>query len=118
MIPGRVLFEHRAGGTNRANIDLLSVSLLANGLSSTVEGVTPGLFSFDNLGDVRREAKRIEEKRKAERRQQWTERRRNLRRQDRELREVEQKVREETEPAFAAQPVRMETPRIRLFESE
>jgi hypothetical protein len=41
-----------------------------------------------------------------------------LRRQDRELREVEQKVREETEPAFAAQPVRMETPRIRLFESE
>ena len=117
MIPGRVLFEHRAGGTNRANIDLLSVSLLANGLSSTVEGVTPGLFSFDNLGDVRREAKRIEEKRKAERRQQWTERR-NLRRQDQELRDVEQKVREETEPAFAAQPVRMETPRIRLFESE
>jgi len=115
MIPGRVLFEHRAGGTNRANIDLLSVSLLANGLSSTVEDVTPGLFSFDNLGDVRREAKRIEEKRKAERRQQWTERRR---RQDQELREVEQKVREETEPAFAAQPVRMETPRIRLFESE
>jgi hypothetical protein len=68
--------------------------------------------------DVRREAKRIEEKRKAERRQQWTERSRNLRRQDRELRDVEQKVREETEPAFAAQPVRMETPRMRLFDSE
>jgi len=68
--------------------------------------------------DVRREAKRIEEKRKAERRQQWTERRRNLRRQDQELRDVEQKVREETEPAFAAQPVRMETPRMRLFDNE
>ena len=68
--------------------------------------------------DVRREAKRIEEKRKAERRQQWTERSRNLRRQDRELRDVEQKVREETEPAFAAQPVRMETPRMRLFDNE
>ena len=68
--------------------------------------------------DVRREAKRVEEKRKAERRQQWTERRRNLRRQDQELRDVEQKVREETEPAFAAQPVRMETPRMRLFDNE
>jgi hypothetical protein len=68
--------------------------------------------------DVRREAKRIEEKRKTERRQQWTERRRNLRRQDQELRDVEQKVREETEPAFAAQPVRMETPRMRLFDNE
>ena len=71
--------------------------------------------------DARREAKRVEEKRKVERRQQWTERRRNPRRQDQELREVEQKVREETEPAarpvqaFAAQPVMMETPRIRLF---
>jgi len=71
--------------------------------------------------DARREAKRVEEKRKAERRQQWTERRRNPRRQDQELREVEQKVREETEPAarpvqaFAAQPVTMDTPRIRLF---
>ena len=68
--------------------------------------------------DVRREAKRVEEKRKTERRQQWTERRRNLRRQDQELRDVEQKVREETEPAFAAQPVRMETPRMRLFDNE
>jgi hypothetical protein len=65
--------------------------------------------------DVRREAKRVEEKRKTERRQQWTERRRNLQRQDQELRDVEQKVREETEPTFAAQPVRMETPRMRLF---
>jgi hypothetical protein len=68
--------------------------------------------------DVRREAKRAEEKRKTERRQQWTERRRNLRRQDQELRDVEQKVREETEPTFAAEPVRMEMRRIRLFDSE
>jgi hypothetical protein len=68
--------------------------------------------------DVRREAKRAEEKRKTERRQQWTERRRNVRRQDQELRDVEQKVREETEPTFAAEPVRMEMRRIRLFDSE
>jgi hypothetical protein len=68
--------------------------------------------------DGRREAKRAEEKRKTERRQQWTERRRNLRRQDQELRDVEQKVREETEPTFAAEPVRMEMRRIRLFDSE
>ena len=67
--------------------------------------------------DVRREAKRAEEKRNTDRRQQWTERRRNLRRQDQELRDVEQKVREETESAraFAAEPVKMEGPRIRLF---
>jgi hypothetical protein len=68
--------------------------------------------------DGRREAKRAEEKRKTERRQQWTERRRNMRRQDQELRDVEQKVREETEPTFAAEPVRMEMRRIRLFDSE
>jgi hypothetical protein len=69
--------------------------------------------------DVRREARRAaEEKRKAERRQQWAERRRP--RQDQELRDVEAKVREETEQprAFAAEPVRFEMRRIRLFEAE
>ena len=69
--------------------------------------------------DIRREARRAaEDKRKAERRQQWTERRRP--RQDQELRDVEAKVREETEPRqlFAAEPVRLEMPRIRLFEAE
>ncbi len=59
--------------------------------------------------------------RKMERRQQWTERRRYRQdyrdRQDQELRDVELKVREETEPtrAFAAEPARMEMPRIKLF---
>jgi len=66
--------------------------------------------------DIRREARRAaEEKRRAERRERWAERRRP--RQDRELRDVEDKVREETEQprAFAAEPVRLETPRIQLF---
>jgi hypothetical protein len=59
------------------------------------------------------------EKRRYDRRQQWAEKRR-YRRQDQELREVEQKVREETEPtqAVAAEPARLEMPRIRLFDSE
>jgi len=66
------------------------------------------------------DVKRATEKRKAERRQQWTERRRHLQRQDQELREVEEKVREETEPrqAFRVEPARLEMPRIRLFETE
>jgi hypothetical protein len=69
--------------------------------------------------DVRREARRAaEDKRKAERRQQWAERRRP--RQDQELRDVEAKVREETEPGrrFATERVRLDTPRIQLFEVE
>jgi len=73
--------------------------------------------------EARREARRAaEEKRRAERRQYWIERRqlwteRRRPRQEQELREVEQRVREETEPtqAFASEPVRLETPRIRLF---
>jgi len=70
--------------------------------------------------DIRRETRRAEDRRRAERRQQWTERRRHQPRQDAELREVERKIREETEPrqAFATEPVRLETPRIRLFGDE
>ena len=70
--------------------------------------------------DIRRETRRAEDRRRAERRQQWTERRRHQPRQDVELREVERKIREETEPrqAFATEPVRLETPRIRLFGDE
>jgi hypothetical protein len=66
------------------------------------------------------DVKRVTEKRKAERRQQWTERRRHLQRQDQELREVEEKVREATEPrqAFTVEPARLEVPRIKLFEDE
>jgi hypothetical protein len=60
------------------------------------------------------------EKRHAERRQQWADKRRVRHRQDHELRDVEQKVREDTEPtqAFAAEPVKLEMPRIRLFDPE
>jgi flagellar biosynthesis GTPase FlhF len=63
------------------------------------------------------EAKRAMEKRRAERRQQSAEKRRQ--RQQQELRAVEQNIREDTEPRqFAAEPVRMQTPQIRLFGSE
>jgi hypothetical protein len=67
--------------------------------------------------DIRRETRRAEERRRAERRQQWVEKRRYQQRQDQELREVEQKVREDTGPTriFATEPVRIETPRIKLF---
>jgi hypothetical protein len=60
------------------------------------------------------------EKRSADRRQQWAEKRRYQQRQERELRDVEQKVREQTEPAqaFAAEPVKLDMPRIRLFDAE
>ena len=72
--------------------------------------------------DARRDARRaVEEKRKAERRQQWTERRRL--RPDQDLRDVEAKIRQETEPAepagsFASERVRLDMPRIQLFEAE
>jgi hypothetical protein len=64
------------------------------------------------------EMKRAVEKRKLERRQQWAEKRRQ--RQQQELRAVEERVREETGPTqvFAAEPVRIEMPRIRLFGQE
>ena len=67
--------------------------------------------------DIKRAAT---DKRRSERRQQWSEKRRYQRREDpeQELREVEAKVREETEtrPVFASEPVRAEMPRIRLFD--
>jgi hypothetical protein len=64
------------------------------------------------------EMKRAVEKRKLERRQQWVEKRRQ--RQQQELRAVEERVREETGPTqvFAAEPVRIEMPQIRLFGQE
>ena len=75
-------------------------------------------FAKARDADVRREARRAEQKRRAERRQQWAERRRP--RQDQELRDVEAEVREETEPrqVFTTEPVRLETPRINLFDME
>lgn len=67
--------------------------------------------------DVKRAVRRAEERRKAERRERWAERRRYRGRGDDELRDVELKVREETESprVFAAEPARIEMPRIRLF---
>jgi hypothetical protein len=59
------------------------------------------------------DVKRVTEKRKAERR-------RYRQRPDQDLRDVEDKVREETEPrqVFTAEPVRLEMPRIRLFDPD
>ena len=66
------------------------------------------------------DVKRVTEKRRVERRQQWTERRRYRPNQDQELHDVEAKVREETEPrqSLTAEPVRLQMPRIRLFDPE
>jgi hypothetical protein len=66
------------------------------------------------------EMKRAAEKRRAERRQQWTDRRRYQLKQQQELQAVEESVREETGPrrTFAAEPVSVETRRIRVFDAE
>jgi hypothetical protein len=78
--------------------------------------------------DVKREPRRAEEKRRAERRpqwaderrQQWAERRKPRGRDGDDLREVERAIREDTGPreSFAAESVRMEMPRIKLFDME
>jgi hypothetical protein len=58
------------------------------------------------------------EKRRAERRQRWEDKRRFRQPREQELEAVEERVREETESrqVFAVEPVRTETPRIRLFD--
>ena len=78
-------------------------------------GATEDALAKAKDADVKRAAA---EKRKIERRERWVEQRRQPRRQDLELLEVEEKVREVTGPrqVFAAEPVRVETPRIRLFD--
>jgi hypothetical protein len=70
--------------------------------------------------------KRLAEKRKADRHQQWADRRRYREPREHDLRDVEQSVREDTEPRYAepryaepryfmGEPARAESPRIRLF---
>ncbi len=65
-------------------------------------------------GDIKRA---VTEKRRAERHQQWADKRRTRQPREQELEAVEQAVRDDTEPrqAFAAEPVKVEMPRIRLF---
>jgi hypothetical protein len=74
-------------------------------------------FAKARGADVKREARRAEDRRRDERRQQWSDKRRYQQRRDEELRDVEQKVREDngSPRIFAAEPVRIEVPRIRLF---
>lgn len=56
-------------------------------------------------------------KRRAEPHQQWADKRRVRQPREQELEAVEQAVRDDTEPrqAFAAEPVRLDMPRIKLF---
>ena len=72
-------------------------------------------FARARDADIKRAAV---EKRRVERRQRWEERRRFRQPREQELEAVEEKVREVTEPrqAFAVEPVRTETRRIRLFD--
>lgn len=72
-------------------------------------------FAKAREADTRRAAV---EKRRAERRQHWAEKRRVQQSREQQLDAVEEKVREVTEPrqAFAAEPARIEAPRIRLFD--
>ncbi|HKS18379.1 MAG TPA: hypothetical protein VJS63_04125 [Bradyrhizobium sp.] len=93
-------------------------------------------FAKARDADAKPDMRRAEERRRAERRQQWTERRKLRPRDGDDLREVERAVREDTEPraresfareresfprereSLTAEPVRMELPRIRLFDPE
>lgn len=65
--------------------------------------------------------KRLAEKRKADRHQQWADRRRYREPREQEMHNVEQSVREDTEPRYAepryfvGEPARAESPQIRLF---
>jgi hypothetical protein len=71
--------------------------------------------SDDAIAKARDPVVKRAEQRKSERRQHWAEKRRQ--RQQQELRAVEEIVREDTLPSqeFAAEPVRIEMPQIRLF---
>jgi hypothetical protein len=87
--------------------------------TATQQTAAPQTANSDEAFAKPRDAdvKRTTERRRVDRRQQWTEKRRYQQRQDQELRAVEDRIREETEPRreFAVEPVRIETPRIRLF---
>jgi hypothetical protein len=93
-------------------------------LASEKAGASQEAFAKTRDADLKRTAR---EQRRAERRQHWADSRqywadkRRLRQpRERELDAVEQKVREETEPrqVFAVEPVKMESPRIRLFDQD
>ncbi len=71
-------------------------------------------FAKSRDADLKRAAT---EKRRAERHQQWADKRRVRQPREQDLEVVEQAVRDDTEPrrAFASEPVRLETRRIKLF---
>jgi hypothetical protein len=92
--------------------------------TSTVQGNSDqqASTSQDAMAKARdADLKRLAEKRKADRHQQWAERRRYREPREHELRDVEQSVREDTEPRytepryFVGEPARAESPQIRLF---
>ena len=84
-------------------------------------------FARDRDADIKRADA---EKRRAERRQRWADKRRFQQPREQELEAVEERVREVTEPRririrqegepreMFAEPVRNETPRIRLFDQD
>jgi len=95
--------------------------------SATVPAAQPALReiaaapqeAFANARDVDIKRAAATEKRRAERHQRWADsKRRDRQPRVNELEAVEQAVRGDTEPrqAFAAEPVRLELPRIRLFD--
>ncbi|MGQ0683480.1 hypothetical protein [Bradyrhizobium sp.] len=67
-------------------------------------------FAKARDADLKREARRAEDKRKYERRQQWTDKRKWRQRQDEEMREVEAGVREDSErrPFFGRREARFD----------
>jgi hypothetical protein len=92
--------------------------------TSTVQGNSDqqASTSQDAMAKARdADLKRLAEKRKADRRQQWADRRRYREPRERDLRDVEQSVREDTEPRytepryFVGEPARAESPQIRPF---
>ena len=106
-----------APNAQAANREQAAASEDANAKARDVDVKSRDADAKARDGDTRRAAA---EKRRAERRQQWAERRRQPRHGDEDLRDVELRVREATETPrlLAADPERMESPRIRLFDDD
>jgi len=83
------------------------------------EKTTPPQEAFTKARDADMKRAAVEQRR-AERRQRWAEKRRFREPREQDLGAVEEKVREVTEPrqAFVTERVRIESPRIRLFDQD
>jgi hypothetical protein len=83
------------------------------------EKTTPPQEAFAKARDADMKRAAVEQRR-AERRQRWADKRRFHEPREQDLGAVEEKVREVTEPrqAFVTERVRIESPRIRLFDQD